>query len=98
MSLRHGVSIQEENKLKVLASQGKSWSEIVELCATQDERGREQAPLLLDVEMSFVKKFYESLCKKHEEAKKAGHPTIHAHEAAIASKKRAEAAAKKKDE
>jgi hypothetical protein len=100
MSLRHGVTAQEEHKLKTLVSQGKSWEQIVALCALEDERGREQKPLLLDADLGVVKKtIYDPLVKKLEEAKKAGHKDIHAHEAAIKKKKdEAKAAAKAEEE
>lgn len=84
MSLRHGVSSQEEHKLKSLIAKGKTWEEIV------------ASGELLDVDLGHAKKhIYDPLVKKHEEAKKAGHKDIHAQEAHETKKR---AAAKKAKE
>lgn len=91
MSLRHGVTAQEENTLKHLISKGKTWEEIVALC---DPSG-DKTPLLADVNLDAVKKsIYDPMVKMLEAAKKAGHQTIHQHESAK-KKAAAEAAAKK---
>jgi hypothetical protein len=96
MSLRQGVTAPEEHKLKALISKGKTWDEIVARCQTTDEQGREQVPLLQDVDLKTIKAtIYDPLVKKLEEAKKAGFKDIHGHETAL-KKKRDEAAAAKK--
>jgi hypothetical protein len=101
MSLRQGVTAAEEHKLKTLISKGISWEEIVARCQIQDDKGRDQVPLLADVDLASVRKnLFEPLVKKLEEAKKAGFKDIHAHDADIKKKRDAAAAAKKaaKDE
>lgn len=98
MSLRHGVTAQEEHKLKTLISQGKSWEHIVALSQPKNEQGQDQIPFLLDVDLTVVKKaIFEPLVKKLEEAKKAGHKDIHSHEKKLAADK-AKAKAVEKDE
>lgn len=99
MSLRHGLTAPEENKLKSLVSKGTSWDDIVARCQVEDERGNPQSPIFHDVNLDAVKKnIYEPLVKKFEEAKKAGFKDIHAHEADIKKKKDAILAAKKAKE
>lgn len=83
MSLRHGVTAQEEHKIKHLISQGKTWEQIAALCESDEKK----TPLLADVNLEHVKKtIYDPLVKKFEAAKKAGHKTIHDFEKAEAKK------------
>jgi hypothetical protein len=98
MSLRQGVTAQEEHKLKSLIAKGISWDEVVARCQIQDDKGRDQVPLLADTDLASVKKnLFDPLVKKHEEAKKAGFKDIHAHEAKQKKDRDAAAAAKKKE-
>lgn len=81
MGLRQGVTAAEENKIKHLVSQGKTWEEIVALCQPSDEKNF-RTPLLDGVDLKAVKKaIFDPFVKKLAEAKKAGHDTIHAFEA-----------------
>lgn len=94
MSLRHGVTAQEENAIKRLISQGKTWEQIAALCDPSDEK---QKALIADANLDVVKKtIYEPLVKRFEAAKKAGHKTIHDLDKAEAAKK-AEAKKLKED-
>jgi hypothetical protein len=87
MSLRHGVTAQEEHKLKALIAKGKSWAEIVE------------AGHLEDVDVVHVKReVFDPLVKRHEVAVKAGHKSVIDHERAIAKKKAEEKKAAKDEE
>lgn len=98
MSLRHGVTAQEEHKLKTLIAKGVSWEAIVTLCHVQDERGNPQVPLLADVDLPHVKKvIFDPLIKKLEDAKKAGFKDIHAYEADLKKKAVAKKAAESKE-
>jgi hypothetical protein len=99
MSIRQGLTAAEENKLKTLISQGKSWEYIVSLCSLADERGREQEPLFDGVNLDHIKKhIYDPLVKKLEEAKKQGHKSIHEFESKTAAKLAAERAKKRASE
>jgi hypothetical protein len=80
MSIRLGLTAQEENKLKHLVSQGKTWEQIAALNSGEDGK----LPIFADVNLDHVKKsIYDPLVKKLEAAKKAGHRTIHEYEAKL---------------
>lgn len=88
MSLRQGITQQEEHRLKTLASQGMKWSEVVARCSPTDEKGQPQVPLLDGVNLEKVKKdIWEPLLAKHDEAVEAGFEDIHSHERALATTK-----------
>lgn len=91
MGLRQGVTAAEENRLKQLVSEGLSWNEIVALVAGSVEGTKKQsvsAAFLDGVDLKVVKaNIYDPLVKKLADAKKAGHETIHGHEAAIKAEK-----------
>jgi hypothetical protein len=97
MSQRHGVTAQEEHKLKVLVSQGKSWDQIVEMC--QPNPDKLTPALLQDVNLDHVKKsIFEPLARRYEEAKKSGHKSIIDHERHLAKKRADEKKATKDEE
>lgn len=79
MALRHGVTAQEEVKLKKLVEQGWTWAQVVEASTPDPDPNKGKALLLADVHLDEVRKrLWEPLSKAWAQAKAAGFDSIDA--------------------
>lgn len=91
MGQRKGVTYSEQEAMKKLVSDGHDWKDIVGLIEGDVSRTKKSpvgAAFLDGADLTHVKtNIYDPLVKMLAEAKKAGHETIHAHEAHLKAEK-----------
>lgn len=90
MSLRQGVTAQEEMKIKQHIAKKGSWDSLVEKCRPTDEK--HPTPYLDGVDMKAVKAIYDQLTQKHEDAQELGYDDILHHERTVADHRNKEKA------
>lgn len=88
MSLRHGITAQEEQTLKRLIAEGKTWKEV----EADTRKGENGNGWLQDVLLSKVKPIFEQLEEKHLEAADLGYEDSTQHDRAVANHKTKEKA------
>lgn len=77
MALRHGVTAQEEVKLKRLIEQGWTWPQVVAASTPDPDPNKGKTLLLADVHLEVVRtNIWEPLSKLWETAKAAGFKSI----------------------
>jgi hypothetical protein len=70
MTLRRGLTADEEKKLQRLIQKGASWEKIVE-----HQRDPDEVPHFVDVDLEYVRvHLFEPMVKTHELKKKFGNP------------------------